>query len=1228
MASPARLAHILNSLNPPSSLAHVEADRSASSHGTPLDGETAPALERLVGLASGLLSTRIAMITLGPADRQVVVAAFPGSTAEGCECSAYLEYCTRVVRAGRPYRTTPATDRGASGVIPAGSLLGVPLRADGEIIGSVSVVGDRDRAWTEEEEGRLETLAVAVEAELDHRRQREARMRAESGLQRSELLYRQLVETASDLIYRADAMGFVTYANPAAARLTGYGEKELEGMHFREIVRHDHRERVTELYVHQIMNNVPTTYLELPLVARNGRDVWIGQNVQLLVEDGAVIGIQAVARDITQQREVESALRESEKRFRNVVENLGEGLAITNLDDVILYANSRLTALTGYSVEELLGRVAHEALFPEDERERAREELRKRSLGFSGSYEIKHVRKDGTEVWLEINAVPYRNPEGEIVGTLALIQDVGDRHTAEQALRESEERYRLMVEGSEQVFFYVHDIDHRFEYLSPSVTAVLGYAPEELIGGPYDLLMPGDDSDLSVHEKTDAALKNREGFSSYIVITAHKDGRRVPIEVMETPIIRHGNVVGMQGFARDITERQRAKEALERSEEYFRSLTEHALDVIHVINADGTTRYVTPSITKLLGYQPDELVGLNIDALVHPDDLCPVTRVLQSIPRAAGSSQLEFRMRHKDGGWRTFEGVARNLLDDPGVAGLVLNSRDVTERKQAELEIVRLAALSRENPNPVLECDEHGEPIHVNPAAERIWRELGLEGISGLLPENHPQLVRTSLADAHAFQHVEVVVKERIFSWTYRPHAEARLVYLFAVDITSRRHMEEQLRHDALHDSLTELPNRLLFMERLAHAILRSKRRSKYQFAVLFLDLDRFKVINDSLGHHVGDDLLVMVATRLQSCLREEDTVARLGGDEFAILLEDIQGVEDATRIAERIQDELSTPLNLSGFDVFTSASIGIALSSTTYERPEYLLRNADMAMYRAKASGQARFEVFDRVMHVQALMRLQLETDLRRAVDRSEFSVHYQPIVCLRTGRLDGLEALVRWEHPDRGWMAPDDFIPAAEETGVILPIGEWVLRRACQQAKEWQDRFALERPLKMSVNLSAKQFSQPDLVEQISSALESSGLPAGQLRLEITESAIMENAESAAALLGRLKDIGVQISLDDFGTGYSSLSYLHRFPLDALKVDRSFVMQMHEDARSAQLVQTILGLAVSLGVSAVAEGIELEAQLAELKAIDCELGQGYLFSRPLDAEGVERALRENRVW
>ena len=438
-------------------------------------------------------------------------------------------------------------------------------------------------------------------------------------------------------------------------------------------------------------------------------------------------------------------------------------------------------------------------------------------------------------------------------------------------------------------------------------------------------------------------------------------------------------------------------------------------------------------------------------------------------------------------------------------------------------------------------------------------------------------------------------------------------------DITERKRVEEQLIYDAFHDGLTGLPNRVLLMERLENAIALRKQRKNYLFAVLFLDLDRFKVINDSLGHMIGDQLLIAITRRLKTCLREEDTIARLGGDEFGILLENIKDESYATYVSERIEKELMLPFNLSGNEVFASVSIGIAMSTTGDEQAQNLLRDADTAMYHAKArSTTLRYQVFDTAMHVRAVTLLQLETDLRRAVERDEFKLHYQPIVSLQTGKITGFEALVRWQHPLRGLISPLEFIPIAEETGLIIPIGWWVLREACRQMRVWHLQFP-RSPLTISVNISGKQFSQPNLIKHIEQILAETNLDPCSLKLEITESVLMENAKSAAAMLVKLQALGIRLSMDDFGTGYSSLSYLHRFPIDTLKIDRSFINIVDIDIEKIEIIRTVIALAWNLGMDVVAEGVETQNQMAQLKALKCQYGQGYFFSKPLDAEKAQ---------
>ncbi|MFH1177803.1 MAG: EAL domain-containing protein [Acidobacteriota bacterium] len=447
-------------------------------------------------------------------------------------------------------------------------------------------------------------------------------------------------------------------------------------------------------------------------------------------------------------------------------------------------------------------------------------------------------------------------------------------------------------------------------------------------------------------------------------------------------------------------------------------------------------------------------------------------------------------------------------------------------------------------------------------------------------------------------------------------------------DITDRKLVEQQLLHGAFHDSLTGLPNRALFSDRLAQALARGRRREGFQLAVIFLDVDRFKVINDGLGHHVGDQLLVALGKRLEALLRETDTVARLGGDEFALLLEELDEPRQASLVAERIRNDLGQPFDLGGQEVFATVSSGIALSQGGAEQAEELLRDADTAMYRAKASGRNCYAIFDPQMHARAVAALQLENDLRHAVTREEFCAYFQPIISLSSGRITGFEALARWHHPRRGLLLPADFIPTAEETGLIVPIDRLVLNAACRQARSWGVRFRKWLPLTMSVNISGSQFTQPDLVMQVDHALRSSGLWGQALKLEITETAIMENAALAVAMFEQLRTLAVTFSIDDFGTGYSSLSNLRRFEIDTLKIDTSFVARMLEDEETAEIVGALVNLAFNLHKDLVAEGVESPQQLAHLRQLGCSHAQGYLFSPPLEAEAATELLTSNPRW
>jgi diguanylate cyclase (GGDEF)-like protein/PAS domain S-box-containing protein len=496
------------------------------------------------------------------------------------------------------------------------------------------------------------------------------------------------------------------------------------------------------------------------------------------------------------------------------------------------------------------------------------------------------------------------------------------------------------------------------------------------------------------------------------------------------------------------------------------------------------------------------------------------------------------------------------------------------------------------------------------------------------------QKILEGRATSHQAEH-RIIHQQGHFVWTLLNISAvsdtsghcSHLVFQFH-DITERKTEEERLVHNVFHDALTGLPNRALFMDRLRLATERARRRRDQIYAVLFLDLDGFKAINDSLGHMAGDQLLIQISRRLKTCLRTTDTIARLGGDEFTILLEDLTDERESLRVVERLQKELALPFRLGGSDIQVTASIGLTWSNPKHDGPEEILRDADTAMYRAKSAGKDCYQLFAKERQGLQLDVTDLADDLDQAVERGELLLHYQPIVSLETGKLSAFEALVRWRHPQRGLILPSDFIPLAEERGSILKIGIWAIREACLQLKRWQDTFGLHSSLAVTVNLSSKEFMQPNLLDQVIEILQDTGVAPRALKLEITESIVMENIGNATVLLRQLRALGIELVIDDFGTGYSSLSYLHRLPISSLKIDRSFVKGMVEKREHAEIAKTIIALARSLGIRVVAEGVETLEQLVALRRLKCDAGQGFLFSKPVEVEAAGAFLAFENQW
>ncbi len=897
------------------------------------------------------------------------------------------------------------------------------------------------------------------------------------------------------------------------------------------------------LYAAQLQGWLPNAGLAEASVGRLG--------LQALVLLG-VAGLLALAlgannQTVTQMRHAladrqraEHALRESETRYRVLFESNPQPMWVYDLETLsFLAVNEAAITHYGYTRAEFLAMTIVDIRPPEEE-------------PAAGVW--RHRHKDGTLIEVEIatHALTFAGRPAKLV----LANNVTERRRAESALRDSEARYRALAESAQRqarelalldrarsVLARAHDLPEILHGVVEAVAEIFGYTLVSLY------LREGDELRLQhqvgyaqVFERIPltrgisgqvartgqpvlvAEVSHRPdflgaiaGITSEVCVPLHDQQQVAGILNVESV----GEVRLTEADLRLLTtlgeqislaiERARLYTEASANERRFRALIENGADAIAIVDDEGLIQYASPSTSRVVGFPAEEHLGTNVFERFHPEDRVETRRQFTRLLEQPGaSSATTFRYRHQDGSWHWIEATATNLLAEPSVRGLVVNYRDVTDRKRAE----------------------------------------------------------------------------------------------------------DQLVHDAFYDALTGLPNRALLLDRLAQALRRAHRRDDYAFAVLLLDIDRFKVVNDSLGHSRGDELLVAIAQRVTQVLRAADTFARLSGDEFVILLDDVMGPEEAALIAQRVQAQLARPFDLGPLEMVTSASIGIVLSAAGHEHAEEVLRDADIAMYRAKALGKARHEVFQVGLRAAALERLGLEADLRRALEREELRVAYQPIIDLRTDQVLGFEALIRWQHPQRGLLAPAAFVPVAEDSGLIIPIDRWMLQAAGRQIRAWQARFPAVPPLSLNVNLSGRHFTQPDLAQHIEAGLRAANCPPASVRLEITESVIMENIDLAAALIKQLHALGVQIEIDDFGMGYSSLGYLAQLAVDTLKIDRRFVDQLSEGKPG--IVQTIVGLARHLGTRTIAEGVETEQQRAQLIELGCDAAQGYLFSSPMDSEAA----------
>jgi diguanylate cyclase (GGDEF)-like protein/PAS domain S-box-containing protein len=1050
-----------------------------------------------------------------------------------------------------------------------------------EVLGAVALEWRADRPVVDHEG--LEPLTVIGDALVSTL----ARVRAEQAVRANEERFRSLAEHSSDFMLVYSEQGEVRYLSPSTARFSGFAT----GVRFADqtIVHPDDVQLVAEVFGPLRASPCGSTSrpFEVRIRRADGEYRWLEMIATNLLEDPVVDGIVVNARDVTERREAQDELR-----------RINESLERTNAQ-----------------LSELI-----------DEK-------------------------------LEV----------------------------ERQLRGSEELFRAIVQSSSDAVTVIAP-DGTFRFGSSLGHKVLGYAEDFPLGGALDLIHPDDTERAAETLRRSFTEPGPQG--PITIRVRHVDGSWRHVEAVGNNLLDNPAVQGVVVSARDVTQRVEAEDALRRSDERFRALVQNLSDVVTIVGPDGQLAYSSPAAERLFGFTEGDQSWTDPMARVHPDDLERVVEAMSERLETGDMEPVSFRLRIADDTYREVEAIVQDLNDDPSVGGIVVTTRDVTERARAEALVASQAQ--------ILRLIAQGAPLQETLGTICGVVEASVPGAlcSVMLVDDNEQVLRSgagpSLPSEYlravnrvpigpmqgscgtaAHEGVSVIVEDvdtdprwadyravaepfglracwstpvfassgdRVlgtFAVYYRdpcrptPEAEeiVAMVSPLAAIAIERRAFEDRLAHQAQHDPLTGLPNRVLFVEFLTLALARTQRKHTAA-AVLFLDLDRFKFVNDSLGHDAGDELMIKLGTRLCAAVRPADTVARFGGDEFTVLCDDLDA-DDARRqaidVAERLLEVIEAPVQLNGEDQHLSASIGIAIAGPG-DSPETLLRDADAAMYQAKDRGKGRWELFDEEMRSSARLRLETENSLHRALERDELRIYYQPIVELAGGTCSGAEALVRWQHPERGLVAPDAFIDLAEETGLIVPIGAWVLEEAARQLMEWRASGLVAPDFSVAVNLSARQLAHSELVGQVAAVLERTGVPPERICLEITESVLM--AENTIETVVALRALGVRLSIDDFGTGYSSLGYLRRFPVDSVKVDRSFVDGLGAESEDSAIVAAVVGLGHALGLSVVAEGVESEMQLAELVNLGCDRAQGFWFARPQPADVFAAVVANPRRW
>ncbi len=1117
--------------------------------------------------------------------------------------------------------------------------------------------------------------------------------RREDELSRSEEKYRTIMEDMEEGYFETDLKGNFTFVNDAECRNMGYSQEELLGMNNRQYTDKENAKKAFQAFSNLYETGESNKIFDYEVIKKDGTKA-IAELLISLVKDfrGKPIGFRGLSRHITERKRMEEILRQSEEKYRTILENIEDGYVELDLHGNFIFFNEALCRIQGYTRDELM-KLNYRDLMDEENAKKIYGKYNKVYTTGESEKEVPYeiTTKNGLRRYLETSITPMNDASGRIFAFRGLVRDRTESRQAEEALQKSEERYRTILENMQEAYYEI-DLTGKFTFVNDAVCRHLGYTREELIGA-NNRQFQDETTAKKMYQifidvyKTGKPVKAIE--SEYI----RKDGTKGTYE-LSVSLLRDatGKPNGFRGVSRDITERKQYEEELA----LLRAAMDVSKDMVFLV--DRTTMrflYVNDAARRLTGYTREDFIKLSPQDMLGVDRKTLEQAYDEAIAAAPAGVIIEMKSRTKDG-TRTITELHRNALQFGNRWVITTNMHDISQRWLAEQSVLLLgrmfAALSATNetilhaksPEELYQrvCDaavDGGKFITTGILLfdpQTTWVRVAAASGAGMaslrkarisLDETIPEgkgLVATAFRtgkpcissdhlndpasltlneDAKKIGAVAVIPLIRddksigalIFYASEKRAFDGEIVKLlermaenvvFALDNfeheAKRKRAEEQIQYMATHDALTGLPNRLMFSQLLNHAI-QSAHRHQRQLAVLFIDLDRFKTINDTLGHEAGDQLLQEIAARMKQALRAADVVGRLGGDEFVILIEEISDSGQVATVAHKILSTAIKPMVLLGEECRVTASIGISIYPKDGDDEQSLVKNADIAMYLAKEEGKNNYQFYSKDIQSKSIERLSIETNLRFALERNELSLHYQAKVDFKTNAITGVEALLRWQNPYLGSVTPTQFIPIAEESGLIIPIGRWVMRTACAQNVAWQEQGL--PPICMAVNLSLRQLTDNNLLDDIRTALSDSGMASNLLELEITESMVMHNPARIVAVLAKIKNLGVRLAIDDFGTGYSSLAQIKHFPIDTLKVDRSFIRNIPQDSEDKAITEAIIAMGKTLSLTVVAEGVETLDQMSFLRDHSCDEMQGYYFSKPIAPEQFAELLRKH---